>query len=280
MTPNIIQAITKRSAIERELEGRTDDNHPHEGGSEPGAGQHRSEQITRPDSGGGDGNARADGTHNGADAAWRRFSNVFRIAFPFSNAGHNFCHDAQNRHADAELPPQSGITPELTAGTTEEVLMHRRIIATVALVALSVMPAAANTLVVAEVRRGCIVEFEGGFTVHLTGIVVPGPNTQVGLEAHDFAKRRLEGKRVAVFTWTTDNTAAGIVFGDDGLASAKIVYGGNTSGKGSGTDIAAQLLELGYARVDPERLPDGYEHYLDIERRAKEQKLGLWAPAD
>ena len=158
--------------------------------------------------------------------------------------------------------------------------MHRRFIAVVAFFTLSAIPATANTLVVAEVRGGCIVEFEGGFTVHLTGIVAPGPETQVGLEAYDFTKRRLEGKRVAVFTRTTDNTAAGIVYGEDGLAFAKIVYGGRSSGTGAGIDIAAQLLERGYARVDPDHLPDGYEHYLDIEQRAKERKLGLWASAD
>jgi len=29
--------------------------------------------------------------------------------------------------------------------------------------------------------------------------------------------------------------------------------------------------------VDSEHLPEGYDHYLDIERQAKAQKLGIWA---
>jgi endonuclease YncB( thermonuclease family) len=153
------------------------------------------------------------------------------------------------------------------------VLMPRKILVfLVALVLILAGPAAAHTLVVAEVHAGDLVEFEGGFTVHLTGIVVPGRTTQIGRLAFDFTKRRLEGKRVAVFTWTTDNTAAGIVFGEDGLASAKISYG-----KGLSIDIAEELLERGLARVDPDRLPEGYDRYLEIERQAKDQKMGIWA---
>jgi len=157
--------------------------------------------------------------------------------------------------------------------TVEEVLMPRIfLISLVALLSIPASPVAANTLVVAEVHAGDLVEFEGGFTVHLTGIVVPGRTTQIGWMAFDFTKRRLEGKLVAVFTWTTDNTPAGIVLGEDGLAFAKISYG-----KGLSVDIAAELLERGFARVDSEHLPEGYDHYLDIERQAKAQKLGIWA---
>ena len=141
-----------------------------------------------------------------------------------------------------------------------------------AFISIVAAPASANTLVVAKVRGGDLVEFQGGFTVHLTGIVVPDRNTLIGWEAYDLTKRRLEGKRVAVFTWTTDNTAAGIVFGEDGLAFAKISYG-----KGLSVDIAVELLERGYARVDPDHLPEGYDHYREIEGRARDQKLGIWA---
>jgi len=154
-------------------------------------------------------------------------------------------------------------------------MRRRSLVMLVALFSILPAQAAANTLIVAEVHAGDLVEFEGGFTVHLTGIVVPGPRTQVGWEAFDFTKRRLEGKQVAVFTWTTDNTAAGIVRGEDGLAFAKIVYGKDLS-----IDVAAELLENGYARVDPEHLPEGFEHYREIERQAKDQKLGIWASAD
>ncbi len=146
------------------------------------------------------------------------------------------------------------------------------LITLLAFISIVAAPASANTLVVAKVHGGDLVEFQGGFTIHLTGIVVPNRNTQIGWEAYDFTKRRLEGKRVAVFTWTTDNTAAGIVFGEDGLAFAKISYG-----KGLSVDIAVELLERGYARVDPDHLPEGYDHYREIERRARDQKLGIWA---
>ena len=159
-----------------------------------------------------------------------------------------------------------------------EVRMRRRFLSPLfVLVAVVAIPAAAHTLVVAEVSSGNLIEFEGGFTVHLAGISVPDASTPIGRKAHKFVKLRIEGKRVAVFTWTTDNTAAGIVHGEDGLAFAKIVYGRGLSEKGSGTDIAAELLELGYAKVDPEHLPDGYDNYLEVEARARKQKLGIWA---
>jgi len=146
------------------------------------------------------------------------------------------------------------------------------LITLIALLLLPSNPAAANTLTVAEVHAGDLVEFEGGFKAHLTGIVVPGPTSQIGWKAFDFTKRRLEGKLVAVYTWTDDNTAVGIVLGEDGLASAQILYW-----KGLSVDIAAELLEQGLARVDPDRLPEGYDHYLEIERLAKDQEVGIWA---
>ena len=160
-----------------------------------------------------------------------------------------------------------------TEENAEEVLM-RRIALTllVSLISMAAIPAIANTLVVAEVHSGGLVEFDGGFTVHLTGVVVPGRETRIGQEAYDFIKHRLAGKRVAVFTWTTDNTAAGIVFGEDGLAFAKISYG-----KDLAIDIAAELLERGFARVDPDHLPESLEIYREIERRAKEKRLGIWS---
>jgi endonuclease YncB( thermonuclease family) len=145
----------------------------------------------------------------------------------------------------------------------------------IALISVAAGTAVANTRIIAKVHPGCLVELEGGFTVRLTGISVPGARTRIGYRAYDFAKRRLEGKRVAFFTWTRDNTAAGIVYGEDGLAFAKIEYG-----RGLSTDIAEELLELGLARVDPQHLPEDCQHYREIERQAKERKLGLWASAN
>jgi endonuclease YncB( thermonuclease family) len=138
--------------------------------------------------------------------------------------------------------------------------------------AMLTAPVGANTLVVAEVHPGCIVEFEGGYRVHLAGISIADADSEIGRAAYDFVKRRLKGKRVAVFTWTTDNTAAGIVYGEDGLAFARIMYGDEPP-----TDIASELLKRGFARVDPAHLPEGYKDYWEIERRAEEGTLGLWA---
>jgi hypothetical protein len=50
--------------------------------------------------------------------------------------------------------------------------------------------------------------------------------------------------------------------------------------KGLSIDIAAELLENDFARVDPDYLPEDCEHYRDIEYQAKERMLGLWASAD
>jgi len=137
---------------------------------------------------------------------------------------------------------------------------------------LFVASVAANTLTVARVHAGDIVEFQGGWKTRLTGIIAPGPTDPIGYQAFDFTKRRLEGQVVAVFTWTTDNTSAGIVYGDDGLPFAKIMYGEDMS-----LDISALLLERGYARVDGDHLPDGYERYWEIERVARNKRLGIWA---
>ena len=154
--------------------------------------------------------------------------------------------------------------------------MHRKTQAAVsALAMLFVASVAANTLTVARVHAGDIVEFEGGWKTRLTGIIVPSPRGLVGYQAFDFTKRHLEGKVVAVFTWTTDNTAAGIVHGEDGLPFAKVMYG-----KGLSIDIAALLLEKGYARVNDDRLPEGYEHYREIEQKARGMKVGIWADFD
>ena len=150
--------------------------------------------------------------------------------------------------------------------------MKRRLtvlsIATLLLLAVTV---SANTLTVARVHPGAIVEFEGGFRVRLLGVRIPPPRTQIGYQAYDFVKRRLEGKLVKVFTWTTDDTAGGIVYGDDGLPFATILYGA-----GLESDIAAELLQEGYATVDSAHQPDDVGHYDQIEARAQAENLGLW----
>ena len=132
--------------------------------------------------------------------------------------------------------------------------------------------AAGNTRVVAHVHAGDLIEIEGGWTTRLTGIRVPPPNDPVGWQAYEFTKRRLEGQTVAMFTWTTDNTAATIFRDQDGRPFATIMFG-----KDLATDIAVLLLENGLARVDREHLPEHCQHYLEIERKARELGLGTWA---
>ena len=131
---------------------------------------------------------------------------------------------------------------------------------------------AGNTRVVARVHAGDLIEIEGGWTTRLTGIRVPAPDDPVGRQAYDFTKRRLEGRTVAIFTWTTDNSADTIVHDPDGRPFATIMFG-----KDLATDIAVLLLEKGFARVDREHLPEHCQHYLEIERKARELGLGTWA---
>jgi endonuclease YncB( thermonuclease family) len=75
-----------------------------------------------------------------------------------------------------------------------------------------------------------------------------------------------------MLTWTTDNTAATIVRDDAGRPFAQILFG-----EGLALDIAALLLEKGLARVDADHLPDFCEHYVEIERVARENGVGIWA---
>ena len=132
--------------------------------------------------------------------------------------------------------------------------------------------AAANTRVIVRVHAGDLVEIEGGWTTRLTGISVPAPDDPVGWQAYDFTKRRLEGQTIAMFTWTTDNTAATIVRDDEGHPFAQIMFG-----RGLATDIASLLLENGLARVDLDHLPEYCQHNREIERSARDRGVGIWA---
>jgi endonuclease YncB( thermonuclease family) len=153
--------------------------------------------------------------------------------------------------------------------------MRKTIVTLAAVFLLICAAAAANTRVVARVHAGDLIEIEGGWTTRLTGISVAPPNDPIGWLAYDFAKRRLEGQTVAMFTWTTDNTAATIVRDDEGRPFAQIRFG-----SGFANDIAVLLLEQGLARVDAEHLPEYCEDYVEIERSARRQGLGMWAGLD
>jgi endonuclease YncB( thermonuclease family) len=140
-------------------------------------------------------------------------------------------------------------------------------------VALVSAPASAggNTGTVSEVISGDLVRF-GNFTARLTGIEAPAKDTVMGKRVFEFTKAELEGGLVKFFTWTTDNTAAGIVYDGKGRAFVQIYYGPEMK-----TSFNELLLSMGFARVDRSRLPDGLEHYLEIEKKARDGRLGIWA---
>jgi endonuclease YncB( thermonuclease family) len=140
-----------------------------------------------------------------------------------------------------------------------------------AIVFAAAMTAVGNTGLVKKVLGGDLVQFGETFVARLTGIRAPGRNEPLGREVFDFTKRELEGKTVVLMTWTTDNTAGGIVYDEEGRPMVQIFYG-----KGFATSFNEVMLKKGYARVDPKYLPADLKHYLDLEKEAKEKGLGIW----
>ena len=133
-------------------------------------------------------------------------------------------------------------------------------------------PALSNTGTIEEVISGDLVRIGETFVARLTGITVPPRDEVAGYKIYDFPKRQLEGKKVKLFTWTTDNTAAGIVRDDDEHPFVQIYYG-----KDLATSFNEVLLKKGYARVDTEYLPEDLKHYIELEKEAREKGLGIWA---
>jgi len=140
-----------------------------------------------------------------------------------------------------------------------------------AMVLLAGVYAAANIGVIKKVLSGDLVQFGDTFVARLTGIKAPERNEPLGYEIYDFTKRELEGQTVKLFTWTTDNTAAGIVYDDKGYPLVQIFYG-----KGAAVSFNEVMLKKGYARVDLKYLPDDLKHYIDLEKEAREKGLGIW----
>jgi endonuclease YncB( thermonuclease family) len=151
------------------------------------------------------------------------------------------------------------------------------IMASALLVVCAPDAARGNTGTVEEVLSGDVVRFGESFVARLVGITVPPRDTAMGYRIYDFTKRELEGKLVKLFTWTTDNTAAGIVWDEEGRAFVQIYYGKVYYGKGLETSFNELLLKKGYARVDMEYLPEDLEYYLELEKEAREKGLGIWA---
>ena len=131
--------------------------------------------------------------------------------------------------------------------------------------------ALANTGVVKKVLSGDLVQIGETFVARLTGIEAPPRDEKLGYKIYDFTKRELEGKTVKLFTWTTDNTASGIVYDENGYPFVEIEYW-----KGEYVSFNEVLLQKGYARVDRKHLPENLKHFIDLEREAREKGLGIW----
>ena len=145
-----------------------------------------------------------------------------------------------------------------------------------ATVLAAAIAAAANTGVVKKVLSGDIVQFGDDFIVRLTGIRAPQLHEPMGREIYEFTLKELEGKLVRLATWTTDDTAAGIVYDEEGFPFVLIHYGQLSRDQASGICFNEVLLKKGYARVDPKFLPDGLKRFHDLEREAREKGLGIW----
>jgi endonuclease YncB( thermonuclease family) len=151
----------------------------------------------------------------------------------------------------------------------------KRILTTISVTALVIgsfiAEAAGRTLVVKKVHSGDVIEFEGGWTTRLSGVDAPDPDEPLGQAVLQFTRQELEGQRIAGMTYTLDNTAAGIVYDDEGYPFMLIEYG-----QDYGIDFNALLIRKGFARVDTTWLPPYLEHYRTLEQQAREEGLGLW----
>ena len=134
-------------------------------------------------------------------------------------------------------------------------------------------PAEANTVDVVKVHSGDLIEVGDGFMLRLVGLKAPSLDDPNGQKAYTYLKDAIEGRKVKLFTWTTDNTAAGIVHDDDGNAFGEIWYGENYS-----IELNAEMLKLGLVITDPIHMPENKaDHYLKCEETARKNHQGLWA---
>jgi endonuclease YncB( thermonuclease family) len=139
---------------------------------------------------------------------------------------------------------------------------------------LLAVPATAggNTGTVTKVMGGDLVRIGDSFVAHLTGVTAPDTSDAFGEEVFAFTRGALEGKLVKLFTWTTDNTAAGIVYNGEGRAFIQIYYG-----KDFAVSFNELLIEKGFARIDEDHLPGELaDRYRGLEEQAREKGLGIW----
>lgn len=149
--------------------------------------------------------------------------------------------------------------------------IHKKFMLVILIMLSFQISAVCNTGVVKKVLRGDLVQIGETFVARLTGITVPPRDETLGYRIYDFTKRELEGKTVKIFTWTKDNTAAGIVYDENGYPFVEIEFL-----EGESLSFNEILLKKGYARVDQKHLPENLKHYLDLEREAREEGRGIW----
>lgn len=153
--------------------------------------------------------------------------------------------------------------------------IKRRLLIVAAVLAAAIS-AAANIGVVKKVLSGDIVQVGDTFVARLTGLRAPQLDEPLGREIYDFTRTELEGKTVKLVTWTTDDTAAGIVYDELGFPFVRIYPGQAYRDKGAELCFNEVMLKKGYARVDLKYLPDDLKHYLELEKEAREKGLGIW----
>ncbi|OGD22030.1 MAG: hypothetical protein A2W03_15710 [Candidatus Aminicenantes bacterium RBG_16_63_16] len=136
---------------------------------------------------------------------------------------------------------------------------------------VAAISAAGHTGIIQRVLSGDLLQIGDTFVARLTGISAPSRDELIGYQIYDFTRRELEGQTVAIFTWTTDNTAAGIVHDEKGYPFVRVYYG-----KQASVCFNEVLLKKGYARVDLKYLPEDLKHYVDLEKEAREKGLGIW----
>jgi endonuclease YncB( thermonuclease family) len=142
---------------------------------------------------------------------------------------------------------------------------------TIALLLALTTTSFANQRTIAKVHAGNLVELEGGWQSWLVGITTPALDTPAGQKALEFTRSQVLGKRVTFSTWTTDNTAAGIVKDESGIAYCTVEFGTPR------VDIGAMLIEKGLATVDKEHLPDYAMHYVGLQKKAMAEQVGIWS---
>jgi endonuclease YncB( thermonuclease family) len=138
------------------------------------------------------------------------------------------------------------------------------------------LAAGGNTGTVVEVIDGDVVRFGESFVARLVGVSAPPRDSPFGETVFEFTRSELEGELVTLFTWTTDDTAAGIVYDREGRAFVQIFIGEDLP-----KSFNELLLERGFAEVDEEHLPAHLaERYRELERAARRRRVGIWGSVE